>query len=202
MHRMDMRSREQYLKALLGRYLRARKRGKSALLDEYCRNTGMARKSVLRKIAGLLKGQCPPRKRRRPVYGRPVRVALETLWEIFDRPCGQRLKPLVEEELGRLRALGEIEVDEKTCRHLQRVSSGYHRPPLDGEENRMDRSTTLRAGRGESHRQEDPAENDRLGPPPSRVLGDGLGPSLRGFNGRGVCPQPLRPGDRVRMVGG
>jgi hypothetical protein len=123
MHRMDMRSREQYLKALLGRYLRARKRGKSALLDEYCRNTGMARKSVLRKIAGLLKGESPPRKQRRPVYGRPVRVALETLWEIFDRPCGQRLKPLVEEELGRLRSLGELKVDEKTAGQLQRVSS-------------------------------------------------------------------------------
>ena len=116
-----MRSREQYLKALLGRYLGVRKRGKSALLDEYCRNTGMARKSVLRKIAGLLKGESPPRKRRRPVYGRPVRVALETLWEIFDRPCGQRLKPLVEEELGRLRSLGELKVDEKTARQLQRA---------------------------------------------------------------------------------
>jgi len=122
MHRMDMRSREQYLKALLGRYLRARKRGKSALLDEYCRNTGMARKSVLRKIAGLLKGESPPWKQRRPMYGRPVRVALETLWEIFDRPCGQRLKPLVEEELGRLRSLGELKVDEKTARQLKRVS--------------------------------------------------------------------------------
>jgi hypothetical protein len=119
---MDMRSREQYLKALLGRYLRARKRGKSALLDEYCRNTDMARKSVLRKISGLLKGNASPRKPRRPVYGRLVRVALETLWEIFDRPCGQRLKPLVEEEVVRLRALGELKVDEKTARQLRRVS--------------------------------------------------------------------------------
>jgi len=123
MHRMDMRSREQYLKALLGRYLRIRKRGKSMLLDEYCRNTGMARKSVLRKIAGLLKGESPPRKQRRPVYGRSVRLALETLWEIFDRPCGQRLEPLVEEELERLRSLGELKVDEKTAGQLQRVSS-------------------------------------------------------------------------------
>ena len=73
MHRMDMRSREQYLKALLGRYLKARKRGKSTLLDEYCRNTGMARKSVVLKIAGLLKGESPPWKKRRPVYGRPGR---------------------------------------------------------------------------------------------------------------------------------
>jgi hypothetical protein len=122
MHRMDMRSREQYLKALLGRYLRARKRGKSTLLDEYCRNTDMARKSVLRKIASLLKGNASPRKPRRPVYGRLVRAALETLWEIFDRPCGQRLKPLVEEEVVRLRALGELKVDEKTARQLRRVS--------------------------------------------------------------------------------
>ena len=122
MHRMDMRSREQYLKALLGRYLRARKRGKSALLDEYCRNTDMARKSVLRKISSLLKGDASPRKPRRPVYGRLVRVALETLWEIFDRPCGQRLKPLVEEEVVRLRALGELKIDEKTARQLRRVS--------------------------------------------------------------------------------
>jgi hypothetical protein len=122
MHRMDMRSREQYLKALLGRYLRVRKRGKSALLDEYCRNTGMARKSVLRKIGGLLKGESSPRKQRRSEYGRPVRLALETLWEIFDRPCGQRLKPLVKEEVGRLRSLGELKVDEKTARQLQGVS--------------------------------------------------------------------------------
>jgi len=122
MHRMDMRSREQYLKALLGRYLRARKRGKSTLLDEYCRNTDMARKSVLRKISSLLKGDASPRKPRRPVYGRLVRAALETLWEIFDRPCGQRLKPLVEEEVVRLRALGELKIDEKTARQLRRVS--------------------------------------------------------------------------------
>ena len=122
MHRMDMRSREQYLKALLGRYLRARKRGKSALLDEYCRNTDMARKSVLRKISSLSKRDGSPRKPRRPVYGRLVRMALETLWEIFDRPCGQRLKPLVEEEVVRLRALGELKVDEKTARQLRRVS--------------------------------------------------------------------------------
>lgn len=94
MLRMDMRSRAQYLKALLGRYLRARKRGKTAILDEYCRTTGMARKSALRKVAGLRRGDPRPRKKRRPIYGRIVRLALETLWEIFDRPCGQRLKPV------------------------------------------------------------------------------------------------------------
>lgn len=122
MLRMDMRSREQYLKALLGRYLRAGKRGKSAILDQYCQTTGMARKSALRKVRSLVMGQARPRKKRPPIYGRPVRVALETLWEIFDRPCGQRLKPLLEEELDRLRSFGEIKVDASTARKLKRVS--------------------------------------------------------------------------------
>jgi len=122
MLRMDMRTREQYLRSLLDRYLRARKKGKTAILDEYCRNTGLARKSALRKLARLFKGDCRPRKKRAPLYGRAVRVALETLWEIFDRPCGQRLKPLIEEELVRLRALDELVVDEKTARLLGRIS--------------------------------------------------------------------------------
>jgi hypothetical protein len=83
----------------------------------------MARKSVLRKLRGLIRSESRPRKKRLPVYGRSVRVALETLWEIFDRPCGQRLKPLVEEELDRLRAFGEIDVDQRTVQKLKRVSS-------------------------------------------------------------------------------
>jgi len=123
MLRMDMRAREEYLRALLERYLRAGKKGKGEILDEYCRNTGMARKSVIRKLAGLFRGDPRPRKKREPTYGRAVRVAVERLWEIFDRPCGQRLKPLIEAELGRLRALGELKVDENTAAQLERVSS-------------------------------------------------------------------------------
>jgi len=56
MLRMDMRTREEYLRALLERYLRARKKGKGEILDEYCRNMGMARKSVRRKLARLFRG--------------------------------------------------------------------------------------------------------------------------------------------------
>ncbi len=92
MLRMDMRTREEYLRALLERYLRAGKKGKGEILDEYCRNTGMDRKSVRRKLAGLFRGDSRPRKKREPTYGRAVRAAVERLWEIFDRPCGQRLK--------------------------------------------------------------------------------------------------------------
>jgi hypothetical protein len=122
MLRMDMLSREQYLKTLLGRYLRTGKWGKSAIFNEYCRNTGMARKSVLRKLSGLVRGEARSHIKRSPVNGRPVRLALETLWEIFDRLRGQRLKPMVEEELKRLRAFGELEIDKGTAEKLKQVS--------------------------------------------------------------------------------
>ena len=46
-----MESRNQYLEVLRERYLRAKARKeKGQILDEYCRNTGQARKYVIRKI--------------------------------------------------------------------------------------------------------------------------------------------------------
>ncbi|MFC1861150.1 hypothetical protein ACFLYL_02570 [Chloroflexota bacterium] len=51
MERMEMESRNQYLEVLRERYLRAKaKKEKGQILDEYCRNTGQARKYVIRKI--------------------------------------------------------------------------------------------------------------------------------------------------------
>lgn len=59
-----MASRKQYLRTLLERYLRARKRQKGLILDEYCRNTGQNRKYVIRKISRMASTEPrPPRKR-------------------------------------------------------------------------------------------------------------------------------------------
>jgi len=70
----------------------------------------------------LARNEARPRKKRPPIYGRTVQSALETLWEIFDRPFGQRLKPMVEEEMERLRVFGELEVDKGKAKKLKRVS--------------------------------------------------------------------------------
>ena len=46
-----MESRNQYLKVLRERYLKAKaKKEETQILDEYCRNTGQARKYVIRKM--------------------------------------------------------------------------------------------------------------------------------------------------------
>jgi len=49
--KMDMNARNQYLKVLQERYFMAKSRKeKSAILNEYCKNTGQNRKYVIRKI--------------------------------------------------------------------------------------------------------------------------------------------------------
>jgi hypothetical protein len=119
---MDMASRKQYLQTLLERYLKARKRQKGSILDEFCRNTGQNRKYVIRKIGRLAMSEPGPPRKKAPRYGPETARALEKLWKIFDYPCGQRLRPLLETELDRLRQLKEIEISAPTVAKLRSVS--------------------------------------------------------------------------------
>lgn len=63
------------------------------------------------------------RKRRKEIYDGQVKVALAKVWEIFDYPCEQRLKPLLEVELDRLRELGELKVSDELAMKLKVTSS-------------------------------------------------------------------------------
>jgi len=123
MGRMDMNSRNQYLKVLIERYLKATKKGKGLLPYEYCRNTGLNRKYVIRKIRRIAFKEPLPQKKRRAFYGSDVRDILQKLWELFDYPCGQRLKPLLKVEVDRLRDIGEIKVSETLSDKLKSISS-------------------------------------------------------------------------------
>ena len=122
MERMDMHSRNEYLKVIKESYLKASARKeKTQLLDEYCRNTGQARKYVIWKIhRAILKPR--QRKKRKEIYDGQVKAALAKIWEIFDYPCGQRLKPLLEAEVYRLRKLGEIEISDEVAWKLKTMS--------------------------------------------------------------------------------
>ena len=119
---MDLRARKQYLEALLERYLKARKRHKGALLDEIGRTTRQNRKYIIRKLSDLAAGKTRVIRKRKAAYGREVQRGLETLWEIFDFPCGQRLRPLIRTELEKLRRFGEISVSQATAAKLMQVS--------------------------------------------------------------------------------
>jgi hypothetical protein len=123
---MDMHSRNQYLKQLRIEYLRTRsKKARSRLLDESQKRTGLNRKYLIRKlrvISNLDKKKAEVRSRKQ-VYDGQVRMALVRCWEIFDYPCGQRLKPLLSEEVQRLRELGELICSDEVADKLKRISA-------------------------------------------------------------------------------
>lgn len=117
-----MHSRNEYLKVIKESYLKASARNeKTQLLDEYCRNTGQSRKYVIWKIhRAVLKPK--QKKKRKEIYDGQVTAALATIWGIFDYPCGQRLKPLLETEVERLREFGEIEITDEVSLKLKMMS--------------------------------------------------------------------------------
>ncbi len=67
---MTRNSIREYAAALRGRYLKAGKRGKSALVSEFCRTTGYHRKSAIRLL-----GHTPET----PKNVKPTRPPLECL---------------------------------------------------------------------------------------------------------------------------
>lgn len=86
MERMDVHSRNEYLKVARERYFRARpKKEKSQILDEYCSNTEQSRKYVIRKI-NRADFRPKQRKKRKETYDGYVKAALAKIWEIFDYP--------------------------------------------------------------------------------------------------------------------
>lgn len=118
-----MHSRDEYLGVLQEKYLKAKSREeKTKILDEYCRNTGQARKYVIRKINSPVAPKPRSHKRRKPTYDGQVSLALAQIWEIFDYPCGQRLKSILETELIRLTGLGELLVSEEVALKLKMIS--------------------------------------------------------------------------------
>lgn len=111
-----------------GYHLRSKK-DKTKLLDKYCQITGQNRKAVIRKIRtgnyvkSMRKEKGEEKRRRTKQYGQDVTIALIRLWEIFDRPCGARLKPLIKTEVERLKKLGEIHVSPDMTVKLKTISA-------------------------------------------------------------------------------
>ena len=81
---MDMHARKEYRGVVRERYWKARsKKEKSQILDEYCGNTGHARKYAIRKLRARENPDQKPKKRRKPVYDGEVTAALAKVWSFL-----------------------------------------------------------------------------------------------------------------------
>lgn len=119
---MDMYARNQYLEELKKEYLNTSKQEKSRLLDEAGKRTQLTRKYLIFRLKPSNNLKVKPRRKRKEIYDGQVRATLVKLWEIFDYPCGQRLKPLLETEVDRLRGLGELSCSDEVAEKLKHVS--------------------------------------------------------------------------------
>jgi len=118
-----MNARKQYLEELGKEYQRVDERGRSRLLDEAEKRTGLNRKYLIRVLNHPL-GVRPRRRRRRPAeYGAAVVTALIEVWDIFEQPCGQRMVAVLRQELERLRKLGEIGCSDAVAGQLKQISA-------------------------------------------------------------------------------
>src|SRR6266705_1958951 len=95
--RLTMKERKRIAEATAGRYRRARKKEKTAILNEFVELTEFGRSyaaMVLRKV-----------------------------WRIMDYICGKRLAPVLAEIVERLERRGELKGDPEVSKKLSRMSA-------------------------------------------------------------------------------
>jgi hypothetical protein len=99
---------QEYTEAVRWRYLKAVKKEKGRILDEFIRVSGYHRKAAIRLLHRSGMPSQGNRRGRRRRYGSEVVDALRQTWEASDRLCSKRLKPFLGELARVMRQHGEL----------------------------------------------------------------------------------------------
>ncbi len=132
-----MTERKRIAEATAGRYRRARKKEKTAILNEFVELSGFARSYaalVLRNHGRVVTvnpklrvrgdvGKKLRRPGRRPAYDEQVVKVLIKVWRIMDYICGKRLAPVLGEMVELLDRRGELKCKAETRKKLGRMSA-------------------------------------------------------------------------------
>lgn len=118
---MHMSSKNELVRAVLARYLKANKQGKTNILDELCATTSYHRKYALAKLRDFQRHppaerELKPRKKRQKIYGIECLIPLKKIWEFLEWPCGERLKPYLPEIIPKLEKFDGLSMT-PTVRH-------------------------------------------------------------------------------------
>jgi len=108
------------------RYLKADKKGKGAILDEFCSNTGLNRNYVVQIMqAGYdyNRAKREGRKSRRWKYDDDVINVVTKIWELLEFPCGARLQPVLISTLDAMVRSKEISVNNEIREKLGQIKS-------------------------------------------------------------------------------
>jgi len=120
---MSQQSKQELVKRLHPRYLKASRVEKTKILDEFVAVTGCHRKHAIRILRKGVPG-CPRERRgRKRTYTGAVVSALTQIWRICGCICGKRLHPFLPEMVKVLERHQELVFDEETKTLLLQMSA-------------------------------------------------------------------------------
>ncbi len=94
---MSQGSKRELIKAIRPRYLKANKKGKAQILNEFIATTGYHRKSAIRVLNREPKPKGLQKPGRQKIHSGEVVEVLAQIWEICGRICSKRQQPFLPE---------------------------------------------------------------------------------------------------------
>lgn len=123
---MTNMSKKELLEQVKPRYLKADKKEKGRILDEFCLNTDYNRKyatNILQAGYDYHRVKREGRKKRKKVYGSATMLAIIRIWEFLEYPCGSRLQPVLLSTAESLERFNEIRINETIRNDLRNISA-------------------------------------------------------------------------------
>lgn len=120
---MTRASIREYPEAVRGRYLRASKKEKGRILDEFTKVVSCHRKAAIRLLRRGNQAKQNKRRGRPRQYGAAVVEALRVAWEATDRLCSKRLHPFLPELIKVLRRHGDRNMSAEVEAQLRWMST-------------------------------------------------------------------------------
>ena len=119
---MSQGSKRELLATVQPRYLKAGRKDKQKILDEFVAVTGYHRKYAIRVLNSLRHKAYSKKPGPRRIYQGEVVTALEYIWEICGQICSRRLQPFLPEIVKVLERNQEIHLTPETKKHLLQMS--------------------------------------------------------------------------------
>lgn len=123
---MTKMSKKELISSTKPRYLKANKKEKTKILEEFVKNTNYNRKyaiTIMKAGYDHLKVEKVGRKQRKPKYDNDVICAAIKVWELLDFPCGVRLQPNLLPTICAMERFNEIEVSSEIKMKLTEISA-------------------------------------------------------------------------------